>query len=763
MSLRSLGVRRVLATAGLGTLAATAALASSAQAVTLKQEYSCEYPLIGVRGLTVEIDAAIPAEWPKGKPTDKFTINAKASTDLATYDGLNLISAQSFGGTSIGNAVVTLPGGFNLPVAVPLNVPETQKPATRGPIVLNVNGETPELTFPTVGDGVIKLSSISLNLTAKKADGTLIQLPPVGEDSDGDPNTFDVACTLKAGQPDVLQNIKIVNPAPTNTAPTKPGVPTVTGVNDVTSTSAKIKWTAATDDKAVTAYIVKYDDVSIELPGNVTETTLTGLLPDSEYTITVTAKDAEGLTTESDPGTVITLPSTDELPSTPTGLKTTEVKPNSVSLSWNASTDDKGVKGYDVYKDGVKVANVTGTTATITGLNPETAYKFKVLAIDTADQTSTFSDELSVTTPAPPDEPPTAPTGVKGTATTTSVELSWTAATDDKGISGYDVYQNGTKVKTVTGTSTTITGLTPNTDYKFKVQASDTKPQTGPFSSEITVKTLAEPPADTPPTAPTGLKGTAATTSVALSWTAATDDKGISGYDVYKDGAKVATVTGTSATVSGLAPSTEYKFKVQATDTKPQTGPFSTEITVKTLADSGEPTVDYSYGLTGSSKINTLTKGNVPLSGAFDAKLTLATGAFTGDLTLNNTRARLNALGFIPVTADVAFVMTDKVTGKLENGKATATAKFKIRLPKVYLFGSIPLSNSSQCQTKSASTANLSSVGSFDPLAGGRLTGSYAISNLTGCGAFTALLSPLTAGGGNTIDVTLAAKPPAAS
>jgi chitinase len=65
-----------------------------------------------------------------------------------------------------------------------------------------------------------------------------------------------------------------------------------------------------------------------------------------------------------------------------------------------------------------------------------------------------------------------------------------------------------------------------------------------------------------PPAAPGGLKaGTVTSSSVALSWSAVT---GATSYSVYRDGAKVQTVNGTSATVTGLAPATAYSFQVTA-------------------------------------------------------------------------------------------------------------------------------------------------------------------------------------------------------
>lgn len=82
-------------------------------------------------------------------------------------------------------------------------------------------------------------------------------------------------------------------------------------------------------------------------------------------------------------------------PGTPTASNITDT---SVKLSWSAATDDKGVKNYDVLRDGAKVATVTGTTYTDNGLTKGTAYSYSVKARDTADQTGPASGAVKVTT-----------------------------------------------------------------------------------------------------------------------------------------------------------------------------------------------------------------------------------------------------------------------------------------------------------------------------------------------------------------------------
>ncbi|MFE6897128.1 glycosyl hydrolase family 18 protein [Streptomyces sp. NPDC057717] len=97
-------------------------------------------------------------------------------------------------------------------------------------------------------------------------------------------------------------------------------------------------------------------------------------------------------------------------------------------------------------------------------------------------------------------------------------------------------------------------------------------------------------PGDAVPSAPgTPTASSVTDTSVKLDWTAATDDKGIKNYDVLRDGAKVATVTGTSYSDTGLTAGTDYSYTVQARDTADQSGPASASVRVHTTGGGTDP------------------------------------------------------------------------------------------------------------------------------------------------------------------------------
>ena len=85
-------------------------------------------------------------------------------------------------------------------------------------------------------------------------------------------------------------------------------------------------------------------------------------------------------------------------PSAPTNLTSSNVTDTTADLSWNASTDNVGVTGYEVFMDGSSIGTVTTTSATVTGLTSQTSYAFTVRAFDAAGNNSAFSNTENVTT-----------------------------------------------------------------------------------------------------------------------------------------------------------------------------------------------------------------------------------------------------------------------------------------------------------------------------------------------------------------------------
>ncbi|UHA76170.1 fibronectin type III domain-containing protein [Paenibacillus sp. 481] len=184
-------------------------------------------------------------------------------------------------------------------------------------------------------------------------------------------------------------------------------------------------------------------------------------------------------------------------PSVPTGVAATTVGDKSVALKWYPSADNFAVTGYEVYTNGQLATTVTGPTATVTGLTPNTSYAFTVKAKDAAGNVSAASQPLSVKTLAKPLQDviaPTVPTNVSVTsATYDSVSLTWTASTDNVAVTGYDVYSNGQLATTVTGTATSVTGLAGNTTYTFTIVAKDAAGNGSTASAPVTAKTAEKP------------------------------------------------------------------------------------------------------------------------------------------------------------------------------------------------------------------------------------------------------------------------------
>ncbi|WP_051364362.1 reprolysin-like metallopeptidase, partial [Flavobacterium limnosediminis] len=254
------------------------------------------------------------------------------------------------------------------------------------------------------------------------------------------------------------------------------------------------------------------------------------------------------------------------------------------NLSWTVSTDNTGVTGYDVYQNGVLRTTTTATTLAVTSLSASTPYTFNVKAKDAAGNVSAASNTINVTTSALADTTaPTASTLSASGTTTSGTNLSWTTATDNTGVTGYNVYQNGVLKTTVTGTTLAVSGLSASTTYNFHVTAKDAAGNVSTASNTVSVTTSAL--ADTAaPTASTLSASGTTTSSTNLSWTTATDNTGVTGYNVYQNGVLKTTVTGTTLAVSGLTASTTYNFHVTAKDAAGNVSTASNTVSVTTSA-----------------------------------------------------------------------------------------------------------------------------------------------------------------------------------
>ncbi|MEV6851323.1 DUF4832 domain-containing protein [Actinoplanes sp. NPDC051411] len=178
--------------------------------------------------------------------------------------------------------------------------------------------------------------------------------------------------------------------------------------------------------------------------------------------------------------------------------------------------------------------------------------------------------------------PPTAP-ALTASASGGSVSLAWTGASDDVGVTAYRVYRDGTAIATVTGaavpTSYTDSGV-PTGSHTYAVAARDAAGNESPPSNAVTVGVGCTD--CSPPTAPTGLAVTGTTaTSIALSWHAATDNVGVTGYQVFRGGTQIGTTSSPSYTDAGLA-SGSYSYSVRARDAAGNVSAPSAVVTAST-------------------------------------------------------------------------------------------------------------------------------------------------------------------------------------
>ena len=277
-------------------------------------------------------------------------------------------------------------------------------------------------------------------------------------------------------------------------------------------------------------------------------------------------------------------------PSAPGTLTANAVNASRVDLTWGAATDNVTVTGYHVERcQGAGCSNFAeiGTSAITTYSDTTaaagTSYSYRVRANDAALNLGPYSNITTATTPALDTQAPTSPTGLTVTgSTTTGITIAWAASFDNVGVTGYDVY-NGSSIAGTTSifTSYTVSGLTCGTSYVLAVDAFDAA---GNKSNETSLTTSTAPCADTQaPTAPTGLTATFVSASeIDLSWTASTDNVGVTAYRVLRGGTQIGAPVTTTYTDSPLTASTTYGYAVEAVDAAGNVSAPSAELDVTT-------------------------------------------------------------------------------------------------------------------------------------------------------------------------------------
>ena len=395
---------------------------------------------------------------------------------------------------------------------------------------------------------------------------------------------------------------------PTDTQPpTAPGNLAATG----SLSSASLSWSASSDNVGVVRYDVYRSTTSGFTPSAAnriaqptgTSYTDTGLPPAPTTTrCRPRMRPATSSAASNEASAVVG----DTTPPSAPGTLSASGAIGKATLTWGAASDNVGVvattstarrrSGFTPSAAN-RIAQPTGTGYVDTA-GPGTYY-YKVHAEDAAGNLGPASNEASAVVLADT-TPPSAPANLSASVAGGTVNLSWSASSDDVGVVRYDVYRgtsagftptSANRIAQPTGTSYSDSGLSVGT-YYYKVQAEDAAGNVSQSSNEVSA-TVAD---TTPPSAPSGLAASAIGANVTLTWNASTDNVGVTTYDVYRSTTsgftpaaanRIAQPAGTTYSDLALLAGTYY-YKVTAEDAAGNLSAASNEATA-TIPDTTPP------------------------------------------------------------------------------------------------------------------------------------------------------------------------------
>ena len=275
-----------------------------------------------------------------------------------------------------------------------------------------------------------------------------------------------------------------------------------------------------------------------------------------------------------------------EAPTVPANLQGIALSVTSAQLSWTASTDNVGVTGYRIYRNGSAIVTSATTTYTDNGLTVGNTYSYTVTSFDAAGNESNHS--LSVIVNTIDQQAPTIPLNLQGIAlSVTSARLTWDASSDNVGVKAYRIYRNGVSLGSKTKTIFYDFGLIAGNTYTYFITAFDAAGNVSNPSQTVTLITRDLQA----PTAPANLQGIAlSTTRAQLTWNISTDNIGVTGYRIYRNGIIIDSSVILTFTDNGLTIGNSYIYFVTAYDAEGNESNHSQSVTINTN-DQQAPTI----------------------------------------------------------------------------------------------------------------------------------------------------------------------------
>ena len=249
----------------------------------------------------------------------------------------------------------------------------------------------------------------------------------------------------------------------------------------------------------------------------------------------------------------------------------------SITLSWSEPRNGFSVSPYIVARNDDYSSSSIGSTTDrrydVFGLSPSTQYCFVIRNPVTR---NTMSNTACATTSADTTSP-TRPNGLTATAVSPAqIDLVWDNSSDNDRVASYNIFRDGTLLRSVSPSAVSDTDALPATEYCYEVSAVDAAGNESARSAESCATTPPDTevptvPSDSEdPTLPSGVDATYSESSgqptIRLAWGASSDDGLIRFYRIFRNGDYLADSPDTTYDDSDLQPDTGYCYTVLAVD-----------------------------------------------------------------------------------------------------------------------------------------------------------------------------------------------------